>query len=373
MSKTVRHYYAGGNTARGFYSLYESNLKGLERVFILKGGPGTGKSSLMKALGDKWFESGYDIEVLHCSSDNDSIDGLIIPKLKIGVVDGTPPHIIEPLYPGVVEEYVNVGTAWNTAQLRNHKRAIVTLTDKVSYTFKSAYERFEEALHIHDLWEKYYIDNIDYTAADHLTQKLSQNLFVGQEKEKQNAPDVKHRFLGAATPKGAIDFIPNLTEDIPKRYFIKGRPGCGKSTMLKKLASEAEQRGLDIEVYHCGFDPHSLDMLIVRELGFAIFDSTAPHEYFPERQSDEVVDMYAEVIRSGTDEKYESELKDVSEQYRAKMREATALLAKAKATHDELEAYYIEATDFSKIEAIQAKIYAEMKVIENEQASQLDY
>ena len=33
----------------------------------------------------------------------------------------------------------------------------------------------------------------------------------------------------------------------------------------------------DVEIYHCGFDPHSLDMVIVREVGIAIFDSTSPH------------------------------------------------------------------------------------------------
>ena len=92
---------------------------------------------------------------------------------------------------------------------------------------------------------------------------------------------VQHRFLGAATPVGAVDFVPNLTEDVPKRYFIKGRPGSGKSTMLKKIVAEGEKRGFDIEVYHCGFDPNSLDMIIIRELGIAIFDSTAPHEILP--------------------------------------------------------------------------------------------
>ena len=44
------HYFAGGNTARGFFSLYDSNFAGLEKVFILKGGPGTGKSTLMKKI-----------------------------------------------------------------------------------------------------------------------------------------------------------------------------------------------------------------------------------------------------------------------------------------------------------------------------------
>ena len=45
--------------------------------------------------------------------------------------------------------------------------------------------------------------------------------------------------------------------------------------MLKKLAKAAEEKGFEVEVYHCGFDPNSLDMVIVRELGFAIL--IAPH------------------------------------------------------------------------------------------------
>ncbi|MBL1704179.1 hypothetical protein ELE02_33765, partial [Klebsiella pneumoniae] len=149
----------------------------------------------------------------------------------------------------------------------------------------------------------------DFNKANELTDELIQKLFTN-EGGKQST--VKHRFLGAATPKGAVDFVPNLTEGLPQRYFIKGRPGSGKSTMLKKLAKVAEEKGFDVEVYHCGFDPNSLDMVIVRELGFAIFDSTAPHEYFPSRGGDEIIDMYDLIVAPGTDEKYATEIRDVS-------------------------------------------------------------
>ncbi len=174
---------------------------------------------------------------------------------------------------------------------------------------------------------------------------------------------MKHRFLGAATPKGAVDFVPNLTEGLPHRYFIKGRPGSGKSTMLKKLAKVAEEKGFEVEVYHCGFDPNSLDMVIVRELGFAIFDSTAPHEYFPSREGDEIIDMYALIVTPGTDEKYAEEIRDVSIQYKAKMNEAMSFLAKAKSVRDKLERIYIAAMDFSKVDAYKEEIQKEFERI----------
>ena len=359
MAGKILNYFAGGNTARGFYSLYESNLKELTRLFILKGGPGTGKSSLMKKIGNEWLEKGYDIEFLHCSSDNNSIDGVIIPKLQAGIVDGTAPHVIEPKAPGAVEEYVNLGEAWDARKLIPHKDTIQQLSGQISTAFNTAYSQFAEALRIHDEWEKFYIDNMDFEKANHLTNKLIEQFFGNGEVGKKGK--VHDRFLGAATPIGAVDYVPNLTETVAKRYFIKGRPGSGKSTMLKKLAAEGQSRGYDVEVYHCGFDPHSLDMVIVRELGFAIFDSTAPHEYFPERETDEVIDMYTELIVPGTDEQYAAEIEDVGGRYKAKMNEAIASLAKAKELHDELEGIYIKAMDFSKVEAIANKIQEEIE------------
>lgn len=359
MAGKIRNYYAGGNTARGFYSLYNSNLKGLDRLFILKGGPGTGKSSLMKKIGYEWNQQGYDIEFLHCSSDNNSIDGLIIPKLKVGIVDGTAPHVIEPKVPGVIDEYVNLGIAWDSSKLNEDKLAISELTTQISEAFQSAYSTFEEALKIHDEWEEYFINNMDFDKANVLTNKLINDFFG--DKSQKRIPDERHRFFGAATPKGAVDFIQNLTEDIKTRYFIKGRPGSGKSTMLKKIAKAANDRGFDHEVYHCGFDPHSLDMIIIRELGVAIFDSTSPHEYFPERENDVIVDVYEACITPGTDEKYELEIKEVSKRYSSKMKEATAFLAKAKALHDDLEEYYVNAMDFEKVETLQKEINDEIK------------
>ncbi|WP_043930159.1 PRK06851 family protein [Bacillus sp. EB01] len=359
MAGRIRNYFAGGNTARGFHSLYDSNLQGLEKLFILKGGPGTGKSSLMRAIGREWTDRGFDIELLHCSSDNQSIDGVIIPALKIGIVDGTHPHVIEPSAPGAIEEYINLGEAWNSSALKQHKEKILNLNKNIGEAFKTAYSTFKDALEIHDEWELIYIQSMDFQKADELTGKLIDQFFGKIRLNKSS--DVRHRFLGAATPAGAVDFVPNLTEDVQKRYFIKGRPGSGKSTMLKKLAKGAEDRGIDVEIYHCGFDPHSLDMVVFREIGIAIFDSTAPHEYFPSRDGDEIIDMYELLIAPATDEIFAGRIESISGRYKAKMKEATSHLARAKELHDELEAIYIPAMDFKKVDAIRDKVAGQIR------------
>lgn len=363
MAGKIRNYFASGNTARGYFSLYDSNLEDLNKVFILIGGPGTGKTTLIKSIGDFWNGKGHDIEFLHSPIDNDSIDGVKIPELQVGVFNGTAPNDIVPKALGAIEEYVNLGGSWDSEKLASQKDRMVTLNTGIQESFNSAYKVFAEALLVHDSWEKIYIENMDYDKADQLTAKLM-HLFFGNMSLNKRAT-TKHRFLGAATAIGAVDFVPNLTEGLPKRYFIKGRPGSGKSTMLKKIASEGEKRGFDIEMYHCGFDPYSIDMVIVRELGITIFDSTAPHEYFPSREGDEIIDVYGTIIEVGTDEIFADKIELISGKYKEKMKEATSYLASGKALRDELKGIYTEAVDFSIVDSLKEKINEEIGKIDS--------
>lgn len=357
MTGITLHFYTGGNTARGFTSLLDSSLQGLERVVVLQGGPGTGKLVNITAIGNKLAEEGYEIWFIHCASDHYSLDGLIVPELKVGIVDGTAPHVIEPTLTEAAMKYVDLGDACRADQLEAQKSAIDQLKGDISQAYEQAYSGFAKALRIHDDWEKLYIANMDFQAADLLAKEYIGILYGDRKLEKQGRVD--HRFLGAATPNGAIDFVPNLTEGL-KRYLIKGRPGSGKSTLLNKLAATAIERGFDVEIYHCGFDPNSLDMIIVREIGFAIFDSTAPHEYDPDRPSDEIVDMYERCIHPGTDDVYSEKISDVKEQYSAAMKQSIQQLTHTRSLLDQLEQIYIQSMDVPIVERLNNEIQQEI-------------
>lgn len=354
MAGSIRNYYAGGNTAKGFHSLFDDCLKDLQKVFILQGAPGTGKSTLMKKVGEYWAGRDYQVEYMHCPLDTSSVDGVIIPELKVGIVNGSSFYTITPRALGAIEEYVNLGEGWDSSKLTEQKDPILKLSMLAGNAKQKAYEHFAEALSIHDNWEKIYIEAMDFQKADDLTRKLVSQFYGNMTLNKEST--VKHRFLGAATPDGAVDHVPNLTEDVAKRYFIKGRPGSGKSTMLRKIAEEAQVRGLDVEVYHCGFDPNSLDMVIVRELGIAIFDSTAPHEYFPSRDGDEIVDMYGSVIASGTDEIFEEEISNHKAAYKNMMDQAMGFLKESSEYNQDLEQIYTDAMNFEKVNELTEQV-----------------
>ncbi len=87
-------YFLGANTPGGFYSLMDKLLdpSKARAIYILKGGPGCGKSTLMKKLGAWAEELGHTPEYIWCSGDPDSLDGVIFPDLGVAVADGTAPH-----------------------------------------------------------------------------------------------------------------------------------------------------------------------------------------------------------------------------------------------------------------------------------------
>ncbi|MBU3803569.1 MAG: PRK06851 family protein [Candidatus Cellulosilyticum pullistercoris] len=350
MSDLIKHYFACGNTAKGFQNFFSSNLKNLDKIYILKGGPGTGKSSLMKKVGQFVTKKGIPVEYIHCSSDPSSLDGIVIRSIGTAIVDGTSPHVIEPTAPGAIEEYINLGTSWDVDALAQNKNKILFLRSEISACYPKAYDCFSKALKIHDEWEKIYINRMDFKKANQYTEEVISKLLGTHHFDKKSV--IMHRFLGGSTPEGPKDFVKELTAPIKTRYFIKGRPGSGKSTMLKKILAAAQTRGIDAEVYHCGFDPDSLDMLLLPELDLCIFDSTAPHEYFPNRENDFVLDMYTELIAPHTDEEYTDVILDISKRYKACNAEGTSHLAYAKYLHDDLEKYYIKATNFDVINEI---------------------
>ncbi|MBQ9792209.1 MAG: hypothetical protein IJW32_00480 [Clostridia bacterium] len=134
-----KHFLASANTCKGFKNNFNSiNISSNGFTYILKGGPGTGKSTIMKRFGKSYEDKGYDVEYFYCSSDPESLDGVFIPKKNISIVDGTAPHITEATVPGIKEKIINVG-AFIKPSIKKHKKTIEENLQKKSMCFKLAY------------------------------------------------------------------------------------------------------------------------------------------------------------------------------------------------------------------------------------------
>lgn len=135
-------YFLGGNTACGFVSFYGGFCRGADDfLWVIKGGPGCGKSSFMKTIGKAAEDAGLDVEYVPCSGDPDSLDGVYIPKLRTGYVDGTAPHVIEAVTSGAASLYLDLGRFYDRIALRGERRAIEQLQTRYRACYRAAYER----------------------------------------------------------------------------------------------------------------------------------------------------------------------------------------------------------------------------------------
>ena len=113
-------YFAGGNTSQGFCTRFDHILpkEQQKRMCYIKGGPGVGKSSLMKAVGKAAESAGLRVEYFYCSSDPESLDGVAIPEKGAALMDGTAPHVYDPVLPGARDTLVSLGDFLDEKSLR---------------------------------------------------------------------------------------------------------------------------------------------------------------------------------------------------------------------------------------------------------------
>jgi len=352
MAEQDLHYFMRGNTAQGLVSLADSVFQGLSTIYVLQGFPG-GTEAMMGRIAAALEQRGFSLQRIHQPLDNEFLEGIIVTDLSFGIVDGDAWTVNAELA-GTDIRYIDLCSVLDASKLAASSEEIERLQEQIDTAYEQAYDTFLKTLRIHDDWEKVYIDHLDREAMDSLAAEWSEQYLLPVRAGKK--AKIVHRFLGAATWSGAVDFVPNLTDHLKTRIYVKGRPGSGKSTLFKNLAASAELKGIDTEIYHCGFDPNSLDMLIFPELSLAIFDSTAPHEHFPVRPGDQILDVYQLAIEEGTDEKFADAILTVKDRYSTSMKHSISYLAEVKKFRDQLTDIYQGAADEGSLHPLERTI-----------------
>ena len=157
-------YFLGCSSPEGFHSFFgelcPTHSGGY--TYIIKGGPGTGKSSLMKRINSALTDAGIETELIYCSSDPASLDGVYAPALNCWIADGTSPHTLEPKYPG--------------AALRRHMSRLNFTKKAYGEFIGEAIASLESAKSIHDDLESIYISAMDFSHMDELAKSIAEDM-----------------------------------------------------------------------------------------------------------------------------------------------------------------------------------------------------
>lgn len=350
---TIKHVFPGANTPQGFYSLYDYIAPvDANKIFVIKGGPGVGKSTFMKKIAQDLLTRGFDLEFHHCSADNNSIDAIYIPAGDIAMLDGTAPHVVDPKHPGAVDEIINFGEYWNEDAMRApaNKEGVLRTTRDCSFRFKRANDCLKAAKAYLEEWRAYHTACLDIGAAGARAEELIAELLPGTTGQTGKA---RRLFASAITYDGAKHWLGSLFDQAGKRYVVTGAPGTGKSTLLGRLAETALARGYSLDVYHCPMYPEKVDHLYIRETDTAVVTSTWPHEYTP-KAGDVVIDT-ADWLDQGQLAVYTDDIAAAKAGFEAAIQREMHHLGMAKKIHDEMETFYIPHMDFGAIEALRAR------------------
>lgn len=133
-----KKYFCAANSGEGFVNFYPYLNEIAERVFVIKGGPGTGKSSFMRCVAREAERKGKSVTYYYCSSDPGSLDAVFINN-RILLLDGTAPHTAELSLPGAKDDIIDLGAFWDCAVLIGQRKRIMSLSKEKSECFSSAY------------------------------------------------------------------------------------------------------------------------------------------------------------------------------------------------------------------------------------------
>ncbi len=341
MDQHLARFFLGANAPGGFTSLYDGFTDpGTDHLFILKGGPGCGKSTFMKKVGAAARERGHFTELIHCSGDPDSLDGVYIPALHRAYVDGTSPHVIEPRFAGSEASYVNFGAFYDLELLDREREGIESLTRAYKSRYQRAFRLLSAAASVSGgaaLSEETLL-----TAA-----RRARGLIRREIRGKGSGRSVK-RFLSAYTCLGPIALWETVSELADKVYLLDNDLGLA-TLAVEAAASEAESRGYGVIRCQSPLFPAKTEHVLIPELSLAVLTQTQsiPYPYKPTRHLRlDAIPPREELTALRPTLRRTSRLRD------ALVNEATLALAEAKSLHDDLEALYIPAVDFGGIDKL---------------------
>lgn len=344
----IKQVFPGGNTGFGFHSFF-NYIAGpdIDQVYVIKGGPGTGKSTLMREIADTVVDRGYDVELHHCASDNNSLDGLVIPGLRVAFIDGMKPHLYDPEFPGAVGEILNLGQYWNSAGIREHAQAIKAAALEGSRLFQSAYRYLGAARQIHENWEDKISSMQDWGWVNQESHQLIKDILVNRQVTAQPGRQ-RHLFASAFTPEGPKSYAGTLAGTASHGVIIKGQPGTGKSTLLGKIAAWAGERGYYVEFYHSPLHPTKLQHILIPELSIIVASSTELFPYTPERGYPNINLDYG--LNRDKMNNHRTELETDRQTFLQLLNTGIGLIKRAREAHMEVEEFYVANMDFAALD-----------------------
>ncbi|MEG0876593.1 MAG: hypothetical protein RSF77_05600 [Oscillospiraceae bacterium] len=337
--QTLR-YFLGANSANGFYSLYESfaSPEDGDFLWIIKGGAGCGKSSFMKMLGSSAEDAGLDVEYALCSGDPSSLDGVYLPALKTGYMDGTAPHLRDAHIAAIDSAYIDMGTLYDIEAIAEHGTELRELFKASAAKYKKANALLRAAGALRTDWQSGFASQAE---RENALKRI--NGIIGREigKRRVKGGRITKRFLSALSCSGEMSLMETAEKLCNRFYLLDNRLQLGEY-VLPKIAEAAMAAGHRVIACPLPLAPNVLEAVLIPGLSLGFVCSTsglggaAPFRRIR-------LDAFFE---GETAKPLRPEIRRCEKLTEALQNEAISALSEAKKLHDKIESIYNPHVDF---------------------------
>lgn len=341
MDHQYQKFFLAANSCKGFVSHFADNYDPADgwRVFLVKGGPGTGKSSFMKHFAYHANQVGEVALLCPCSSDPGSLDGVILPGKKILLLDATAPHTVDPKLPGACENLVDLGQFWNSEQLRKNAAEIMEIGQENGRFHAKAKRYLLAAGKVAESRLALAEASVDTDRCARFTERLCHRLLpVKTVVNHREWP----RFLQGVTPNEIVDYTESLLPHFGNRIVLCDPYGAVSKIFMQTVRACAKRSGYEVIVAYNPFLPDIVDHVLIPELSLAFFTERYIGQIPCDERRIHARRFHDVAALHGCREKMNFDRRVMAEL----LKEASICLKQAKAVHDDLEEFYIHTMDF---------------------------
>ena len=329
--------FAAANSGKGFKSFYSEifGRKEIERRYLIKGGPGTGKSTFMRSVAKKAQDAGLCVDYYACSSDPSSLDAIVIEG-RVAVLDATSPHCVDAELAGARDEIVDLGAFWDSEGLTGELERIAYLSQRKKECYKGAYRFLSAALEVENRCREIVADYINEEKMRKAARRMASRLKNG----KEYCLSIGIRDSIGMKGRACSEAYEGVAREV---YYVMDAYKSG-SLFLAMLIDEARTKKNRIKVSFSPLDPFYPDAVLFEEsmTAFVLCED--------KKDGGKYINMKRFVDIRG------EEAKSVRAEYKVgvRLREgliqaATDALSKAGEKHFELENIYKRYMDFDAL------------------------
>lgn len=355
MIHSEQHFFMSALTSNGFVSNFMEllNETRYKRAYLIKGGAGSGKSTLIKKAAERSAGKVDRLELIHCSADPHSLDAAILGDKTI--IDATAPHNLEPHLSGVFERMVCLYDCFDNAKLLENETEIrLALSDEEIN--KSRADSFIRAAGM------LLYSNESIASRCINIEKLS--AFISRlcmreiKKAETFKSEERRRYLSTLSKDGVFMFTDTAKSLCSRFFIIDDDNGAVSGIILESLLKAALAAGHIVYSCACPVSKSGrIEHLFIPNLGLGFMTSNKFHPIELEGAKTIHTSRFLDKEKM---KKYSYRTSFQRKAARELLKEAADFLSKRLSAHQKVEEFYMAACNNDLRNALYDEVLSEL-------------